>query len=48
MGGPLPEETQGHQRDEAQQLKEEIERTREHLGETVDQLVDKADVKGRA
>jgi LPXTG-motif cell wall-anchored protein len=48
MGGPLPEETQGHQSDEARQLKEEIERTREHLGETVDQLVDKADVKGRA
>ncbi|TVZ04589.1 DUF3618 domain-containing protein [Trebonia kvetii] len=34
--------------DEAQQLKEEIVRTREHLGETVDQLVAKADLKSRA
>jgi lysozyme family protein len=34
--------------DDAQQLREEIERTREHLGETVEQLAAKADVKGRA
>jgi hypothetical protein len=33
---------------DAQQLREEIERTREHLGETVEQLAAKADVKGRA
>ena len=31
MGAALPEETPGHQGDEARQLKEEIERTREHL-----------------
>jgi LPXTG-motif cell wall-anchored protein len=48
MMGALPEETHAHQGDDAQQLREEIERTRERLGETVDQLVDKADVKGRA
>jgi LPXTG-motif cell wall-anchored protein len=47
MGAALPEEPPGHQGDEAQQLKEEIERTREHLGETVAQLVARADVKSR-
>jgi LPXTG-motif cell wall-anchored protein len=47
MGAALPEETPGHQGGEAQQLKEEIERTREHLGETVAQLVAQADVKSR-
>jgi Protein of unknown function (DUF3618) len=31
-----------------QQLKEEIERTREQLGETVEQLAAKADLKGRS
>jgi hypothetical protein len=45
MGSALPEEIPGHQGDEARQLKEEIERTREHLGATVDQLVAQVDVK---
>ena len=31
-----------------QQLKQEIERTRDQLGETVEQLAAKADVKSRA
>jgi len=34
--------------DDAQQLEREIERTREQLGETVEQLAAKADLKGRA
>lgn len=34
--------------DEAQELQREIEQTREHLGETVEQLVAKTDVKARA
>jgi len=34
--------------DDQQGLQEEIERTREHLGETVEALVAKADVKARA
>jgi Protein of unknown function (DUF3618) len=34
--------------DDAQQLEREIERTREQLGETVEQLAAKADVPGRA
>jgi len=34
--------------DDPQQLTEEIEQTREQLGETVDQLVAKTDVKARA
>jgi ABC-type transporter Mla subunit MlaD len=34
--------------DDPQQLKQEIERTREQLGETVEQLAAKADVKSRA
>jgi Protein of unknown function (DUF3618) len=33
---------------DAQQLREEIERTREHLGATVEQLAAKVDVKSRA
>jgi Protein of unknown function (DUF3618) len=33
--------------DDARQLQQEIERTREQLGETVQELVAKADVKGR-
>jgi hypothetical protein len=47
MASAPPEETPGHQGDEAKQLKEEIARTREHLGETVDQLVAQVDVKSR-
>ena len=34
--------------EDAQQLKDEIERTREQLGEAVEQLAAKADVKSRA
>jgi hypothetical protein len=34
--------------DEVQRLRAEIERTREHLGATVEQLAARADVKGRA
>jgi hypothetical protein len=34
--------------DDPEQLKAEIEETREQLGDTVDQLTAKADVKGRA
>jgi hypothetical protein len=40
--------TASDQPDDAQALREEIERTREHLGATVEQLAAKADVKGRA
>ena len=40
--------TASQQPDDAQQLREEIERTREHLGETVEQLAAKVDVKARA
>jgi Protein of unknown function (DUF3618) len=32
----------------AQELEQEIERTREHLGETIDELAGKADVTARA
>ncbi len=32
----------------AQELEQEIEWTREHLGETIDELVGQADVKARA
>jgi hypothetical protein len=32
----------------AQELEQEIERTREHLGETIDELAGKADIKARA
>jgi hypothetical protein len=42
LGGGLPAA------DDVQQLEQEIERTREQLGETVGQLAAKADVKGRA
>jgi Protein of unknown function (DUF3618) len=34
--------------DDAQRLRDEIERTREHLGATVEQLVARVDVKSRA
>jgi chemotaxis regulatin CheY-phosphate phosphatase CheZ len=32
----------------AQELEQEIERTREHLGDTIDELAGKADMKARA
>jgi chromosome segregation ATPase len=34
--------------DDVQQVQQEIEQTREHLGDTVEQLAAKADVKARA
>jgi hypothetical protein len=34
--------------DDAQQIRDEIERTRQHLGATVEQLVARVDVKSRA
>jgi hypothetical protein len=40
--------TASEQPDDAKQLREEIERTREHLGATVEQLAAKVDVKSRA
>jgi hypothetical protein len=60
MTSALPEKSAGNQTpvvgkvvegpatDDAQQLREEIERTREHLGETVEQLAARLDVKARA
>jgi hypothetical protein len=38
----------GTKRMTAQELEQEIERTREHLGETIDELAGKADMKARA
>ena len=40
-------ETSGRQGDEAQQLREEIERTREQLGAAVGELAARLDVKSR-
>jgi hypothetical protein len=48
MGSAVPGESAGHQADDAQQLREDIERTREHLGAAVEQLAAKVDVKSRA
>ncbi len=60
MTSALPERSRGSQApvegkvvhgsagDDAQQLREEIELTREHLGATVEQLAAKLDVKSRA
>ena len=45
--GPLPGAVSAAP-DDVQQVEQEIERTREQLGETVEQLAAKADVKGRA
>ena len=42
------DDTAGSRTPEEQALTEEIERTREHLGETVEALAAKADVKARA
>jgi hypothetical protein len=41
-------DAQGGPPDEVQELQQEIEQTREHFGETVEQLVAKTDVKARA
>jgi hypothetical protein len=48
MGSALPGRSAGHQADEAQQLRQEIALTREHLGATVEQLASRANVKSRA
>jgi hypothetical protein len=60
MSSALPEKSAGNQApvvgkvvqgpagDDAQQLRQEIERTREHLGATVEQLAARLDVKSRA
>jgi LPXTG-motif cell wall-anchored protein len=48
MASTLPGESSAHPADEAQALREEIEQTREHLGDTVEQLAAKADVKKQA
>jgi chromosome segregation ATPase len=48
MASTLPGESSGHPADEAQALRDEIEQTREHLGDTVEQLAAKADVKKQA
>jgi LPXTG-motif cell wall-anchored protein len=48
MASMLPRESSAHPADEAQALRDEIEQTREHLGDTVEQLAAKADVKKQA
>jgi ABC-type hemin transport system substrate-binding protein len=48
MGSALPEGPASHQADDVQQLRREIELTRERLGATVEQLAAKADLKSRA
>jgi hypothetical protein len=44
----MSKDTAGSRPPQEEALAEEIERTREHLGETVEALAAKADVKGRA
>lgn len=48
MRSALPGESAGKEPDAAQQLRDEIEHTRAALGETVEQLSAKVDVKSRA
>ena len=48
MASTLPGESSAHPADEAQALRDEIEQTRERLGDTVEQLAAKADVKKQA
>ena len=48
MASPRPGESPAHPADKAQALRDEIEQTREHLGDTVEQLAAKADVKKQA
>jgi hypothetical protein len=45
MASTLPGESSAQPANEAQALREEIEQTRERLGDTVEQLAAKADVK---
>jgi hypothetical protein len=44
----VPAESAGHASDNPELIRQEIERTRQQLGETVDRLAAKADVKSRA
>ena len=48
MSSTLPGKPSAHPADEAQALRDEIERTRERLGDTVEQLAAKADLKKQA
>jgi hypothetical protein len=48
MGSALPEQSGGRLAGDAQQVRQEIELTRERLGAAVEQLAAKADVKSRA
>jgi hypothetical protein len=48
MASTLRGESSAHPADGAQALREKIEQAREHLGDTTEQLVAKADVKKRA
>lgn len=48
MASTLPEESSAHPADEAQALRDQIEQTREDLGDTVEQLTAKADVRKQA
>jgi LPXTG-motif cell wall-anchored protein len=48
MASTLPGESSAHPADDAQALRDEIEQTRKHLGDTVEQLAAKADVKKQA
>jgi Na+/alanine symporter len=47
MGGEPPSGSPRHPPDDAQQLTEEIERTRARLGATAEQLAAKADMAGK-
>jgi hypothetical protein len=48
MGSALPEQPAGRLAGDAQQIRQEIELTRERLGAAVEQLAARADMKGRA
>jgi LPXTG-motif cell wall-anchored protein len=48
MTSTLPGQSPADPADEALELRDEIEQTREHLGDTVEQLAAKADVKKQA
>ena len=47
-GDAAAKEPSAHSADQAQALRDEIEQTREHLGDTFEQLAAKADVKKQA
>ena len=48
MASTLPGEPPPHPADEAQAVRDEVEQTREHLGDTVEQLAARVDVKKQA